>query len=84
MDQFAVYFKAVCGGTVSGRSAFGVRRSAFGVRRSAFGVRRLALAARRALFTDGTYGTHGTNVMVPRTLKPGVSSPITDYCDPSS
>jgi hypothetical protein len=24
MDQFAVYFKAVCGGTVSGRSAFGV------------------------------------------------------------
>jgi len=44
---------------VSGRSAFGVRR---------VGVS--ALATRRALFTDGTYETHGTNVMAPRTLNP--------------
>jgi hypothetical protein len=59
MDQFAVYFKAVCGRTVTGR----VGVSAF--------------ATRWALFTDGTYRTHGTNVMAPSKLKPGMS--CTDY-----
>ena len=49
MDQFAIYFKAVCGGTMSGVLAF----------------QRVGDGTRQALFTDGTYETHGTNVSDP-------------------
>jgi hypothetical protein len=77
VDQFAIYFKAVCCGTVSGMSA--CRRVGVSACRR-IGVS--ACATRRALFTDGTYETHGTNVMArPRTKtrrKP-YSLLITDY-----